>query len=332
MRFVTTVAFAVCIGVCGFPTNAVAGWCFPVPFFGAWGAGYAPFYGNCCGGSGCGPMGYAVPCRVGYYGGSVCCSSACNSSCGVGCGADCGAACGTSNGSDKLPDPARDPGFPDGVDDDERSKADPGWDKQDNNSDKTRNRDGSGRNGQEQLRSDEDKPEFLRRGRGNSTPKDAGSLNGLEAEDERSSADDDFGVDGGYGRRSPFEAPAENFNFDSDDAIDIDTRKPKQNEPIYDTESTDEGAESESTENRDDDVFAPPADAETRIRGDLLRGVLSESQARVKHDMSTADLRLTLRIRRARQSPSVLWTGRQSTRQRSLNWIGAPVQDGRMRL
>ncbi|MCH2202039.1 MAG: hypothetical protein MK102_08715 [Fuerstiella sp.] len=331
MSFMKTVVFATCLSVSGLAANASAAWCFPIPFSGVWGAGYAPFYGGYYGSGyyyGFAPVSYAVSYRAGYCGCSLSCGSCCDSSCVEGSGTDCDG----SNRTDNVPSPTRDPGFRDGSDDEDRGKKEPDWGKQDYNSDRTIERDRM-----DGIRSDETKPEFLRRGNGD--PADAGSLNGFDLEDQPTSPDDDFGGDSGYGRRSPFEAPVDDFELESiegsrEDAIDVDARKPQHNEPSDDTGATDEGEASSSnpTEDADDDLVAPPADTGFRTKPNLLHGVLSDGQARVKHNQSDSDSRLAVRIRGNRRLQSVHWSGRQSERQRPLNWIGAPQRDGRIRL
>ena len=347
MRFLTTIAFAACFSASGLAANASVGWCFPLPFTGGWGAGYAlaPAYAGYHGGYG-GHNNYGgyAPFNRGMYAagyggyspyGSSCCQSPC-SSCNIGCstgcgssyggssygGSSCGAACSGSVTSDKVPGPVRDPGFRDGNDRAPR----PFEDNRDGDSDKKWER-GSDRDDydRDRINDDEDErprretPDFLRNR--NESP-DRESENhfdrALPDDSNVDNVDDDFGLDRDPNRT----APAFDGGIDDGPIDDFDTRKPDLSAPMDD---------SDDNVRIDSDIVVPPADPEAALETRLYRGVLTGRQARTNHSEVPSRFRLASQ-RRPQQRRSARLSGRHNKQSRPLKWIGAPATSGRVRL
>ena len=327
MKSIFTIAIAAIIFASGLTAEASTAFCFP-GWFGGWGAGYAPgpYYAS---------RPYFGGVSAGYYGsnygggyGGACGCSPCNSCspCGTSCGAsncatgNCGTGCGVIS-SDSY-SPQRDPNFREGTEDRRRDDVEP--DEDDNewqNRRRNRNSLDDDLNSDRRFEDDEsglgrpdaEKPSFLQ------------DRKGL---DSGSSLDSDRGINGDSNR------PGAGLNEDSDAGW--------MDDPLEagDGFGVDDGGFGGSRENQkpalteepaaeSDEVLSPPDD-ETSL---LLRGRLSQRDARLSHTADSSRVRLTGFSTRSQRQSQTRWSGRTHKRNNNTKrWIGIPAVDGRTRL
>ena len=311
MRILTVFALTVCFSVGG---SSAGAWCFPFPFSGGWGVGYSPIptWGTYYRGYAptqswvFGYRGYA-PCPP------LCCPDRC---CSAQCGSICGVSCNKSIKSDKVPNPVPDSGFRDGTDGpsgDSRQR----WQPYDANDSRI---DPPAVNPREETRSDlqererpwkiEDETELNDYRPGSDSPDSAtesGRIPGLfdSSRDDEEEGPEDDDETSGFGAHRVERPPLE---------------------PPVDKSEKSGGGDSKN------DVLVPPSESEDSSQSRLLRGILSDTQARTERGESSTYRRLTAQPRGIHWSRSVDWSGGNDRRQPLLRWIEAPAHDGRVRL
>ena len=297
MRTLTTVAIAVCFSAGGMSASVSASCCFPFPGF--WGVGYFPVlpvrpyaFGYGVGYRGC------PPCRP------ICCPAPCCSNSTADSAPDTEETSGSLIRSDKVLSPVRDPGFRDGADQTSSDIDDAQWNKRGGETDEA-NVSPSPTEPRERKR-----PGFLDQDRSVTEERDFSDSFSPPFESIKSeTGHDDFGSDTGD------EFRPENHG----------TQRPPLSAPVDDLEKS-------SGDKIEGDVLAPAPGSEESARSWLLRGILTNAQARDRHTEPTTCVRLAGPTHRYGISRPVHWSGRGSKRQPSLQWIEAPVRNGRIRL